>query len=478
MRDVVTSPNVESRSKKIRLHRFLLFFAFSAMIAISWSLANPIFASPDEGQHMIRAEGMVRGQLASPYRVPSLPVGSENCFAFHTEISADCMELNWSTDLRSISTANDNYPPTFFAVAGLPTRIVKGETGAYAMRILCALLCSTFVALALSTMVDALDRNLAALVVVTALTPMVFFLSGMVNPSALAACAGLCFWCAVLFVPQNVNGRMTAVHLAGVSMTVLLSLRRDSVYWAVSIVAIAALICGVEGVCAFLRSRSGKLWMFICSVVGFLSYLGFGRGAGNSFVDNSGLASDLSENHNFTAVSWLTEYLRQHIGKFGMIDTNLPEPAYLLAYLVLGGTLIAALVFAPRRSSVILGLLFLCCLGIPVLIGFFRFPYFQSRYMLPLSIGLFPFAARSLQAVSLRALPRRLGVMASISFVVLQVVGLAQNQRRYSVGSTGTWWFPLRDVWDPPIGSSLFFITTCATGSIGLMLTLSHTWKN
>ena len=46
---------------------------------LTWSLTNPMFASPDENIHLIRSQGVVRGDFSSPYRTDG--ISDVVCFA-------------------------------------------------------------------------------------------------------------------------------------------------------------------------------------------------------------------------------------------------------------------------------------------------------------------------------------------------------------------------------------------------------------
>src|SRR5687767_5743650 len=79
-------------------------FAVLALLTVLWSLAMPLFASPDEQAHQLRAASLARGHLLGSEvpgtelpltRAPapiSLQVGGITCFAFRSKVTADCQD--------------------------------------------------------------------------------------------------------------------------------------------------------------------------------------------------------------------------------------------------------------------------------------------------------------------------------------------------------------------------------------------------
>jgi len=89
----------------------------------------------------------------------------------------------------------------------------------------------------------------------------------------------------------------------------------------------------------------------------------------------------------------------------------------------------------------------------PVAIGAVRSYYIQGRYLFPLLIGVFILAG---QAIHKNFFPKvfkgRFFKLVIGLEIVYQFFAFAQNQRRYTVGASGTWKFLGRsDVWHPPM---------------------------
>jgi len=114
---------------------FLVLFVMGAL----WSLASPIFSVADEPAHVVRAAAVARGQLGgrdstafvdgqvrTEVRVPlvyatatSLPA----CYIGRTDVSAGCAPpFAGPKETGPVLTQVGRYPPTYYALVGLPGR--------------------------------------------------------------------------------------------------------------------------------------------------------------------------------------------------------------------------------------------------------------------------------------------------------------------------------------------------------------------
>ena len=84
------------------------------VLLLAWSLANPMFAAPDEDLHLARSQSTWLGDLSPPYSTDGVPVGAVRCFAFKPNTTADCMDTTWGppTGSQLLPTTN-GYPPFF-----------------------------------------------------------------------------------------------------------------------------------------------------------------------------------------------------------------------------------------------------------------------------------------------------------------------------------------------------------------------------
>src|ERR687897_828137 len=103
---------LESSRRRLWWMTFLLVTAVAGL----WSLANPLFAAPDENSHVIRAVALDHGELtgdeqeerlrplldvtpdALKVRVPAIYVNEESaCFVFQPNTTARCAHVEGST---------------------------------------------------------------------------------------------------------------------------------------------------------------------------------------------------------------------------------------------------------------------------------------------------------------------------------------------------------------------------------------------
>ena len=123
------------------------------LVMSAWSLATPLFASPDEPTHVIRAVALDHGQLignsdggpASAFTfvtVPALIAGANGypgCFLFRSSVPASCTHpLTSSTRPVVTTTYAGRYPPLYYAFVGLPSLATISPTGVYLMRLVSA----------------------------------------------------------------------------------------------------------------------------------------------------------------------------------------------------------------------------------------------------------------------------------------------------------------------------------------------------
>nr|HIL75101.1 hypothetical protein [Rhodospirillales bacterium] len=125
-------------------------------------------------------------------------------------------------------------------------------------------------------------------------------------------------------------------------------------------------------------------------------------------------------------------YIKQAVGWFGWLDTPLSDAVMAAALVILGSFLLLGLSAATAgtmRALLAVGaLVFLA----PLVFAEFRYPYFQGRYYLPLAIGGFFLAGRSLATIELpRRLQSRFVGLIGVVWAVVQVWAVVINVRRY-----------------------------------------------
>ncbi len=481
----VELPAAEDRTTPIptaSTHRPLTFawvFTAVGLAVVSWSLATPLMAAPDEPNHVIQAAAIVRGQFdvtthptaVGPFESVRVPdwvreaAAPPLTFAFHANVPAGpSNRVGDTTRLVSATTQFSNYPPLYYLIAGVPTLIMTGVPALYAMRLLSSLINVGLIAVGLFMLARHHRGRLPLFGALVALTPMVWFLCSVVSDSGMEIAAAFAAWCGGLcIIDQRRVPRALAVWTA-LSFVILILSRPASPYNAAVMVAVLALFAGARRVRELIHDRTLVMLgvpMFVAAAVAVILYLIGGPPSliGNPEHPSLGLGKSMSLTWHQTGIR-----LRQVIGKFGWLDTNVPLTVVVI-WTTIFGALCAFGVFLSTRSRRALPVLAIAALAMPLLFESPRIdsvgPYWQGRYWLPLAVGL-PLLASALplRRPHQRALPRvapfigLLGV-ATVGAVLCwaQTVSFMTALHRYQ---TGVGAVPGTAVhWSPPGGTVL-----------------------
>ena len=188
----------------------VLVIAFLNMAA--WSIATPLFASPDEPAQVARAVALVHGDLVgttvknagnaiTDITIPAVysyrsGAAYGSCFVFQPDVPASCAApITRSTAEVATTTYAGRYPPLYYAIVGLPSLFTSSPTGIYLIRLVSALLNAVFLALAALSVVAWSRSRMLLIGLLVATTPMTFFLGGVVNASGFEITSATCLWC-------------------------------------------------------------------------------------------------------------------------------------------------------------------------------------------------------------------------------------------------------------------------------------------
>jgi Predicted membrane protein (DUF2142) len=264
---------------KRRVPLVVPLFALFSLISILWSVATPIFASPDETAHATKAVAQIRGQLVGyereGVRFPAIDLPDSYrysdgiiCFVRIPQQPADC-DVALGTEQGTDWFGNWvlSYNPIYYYVVGWPTLFLDGSAGVYAMRILSSLLSAALFTLACHV---ALGRRKSSFWMPLGLlflaSPMVAFLSGSVNPQGMEIAAGGLSWiaCLRLFESYRDTSPVDRRQLWAAVTTgafFLLQARALGPLWWIVIAAIAAFAVGWRVVHDMVRDRRAWAWM-------------------------------------------------------------------------------------------------------------------------------------------------------------------------------------------------------------------------
>ena len=432
-----------------------VFVAF-LLACSAWSLATPISGGPDEVAHITKAGASARGMwTGTPSGSPGienfvLPAdvsdvgGEKTCFAFHPKLSAACAPslADASSTEKVVESGVGSYNPLYYVLVGWPTLFLSGELAIYAMRFVSAVLSAGCLTLAFwaTRRITRSPYALGGLLV--AVTPMVYFLGGVVNPNGLEI-AGVAAFVPLLWLVFSSRGapRTAIVAMAAIA-AVVANLRATSpLYLLVAAIAVATAVGWPRAVESIRRkdvlvvvipalaiAMLGAVWTLLVGMhAGFIPSLGLDRpGPLGAFL--------------YTIGNSVT-YGRELVGVFGWLDTVLPEWIYV-AWAVFAGLVIFITISLTRGRRLLAVIVVLAALAL--LPAFIQAPsaadygyIWQGRYSLPLFVTAFIVMglglAHALDGLSIRPARRVLAVL-TVSVTFVQAVSFFIALRRYVVG--------------------------------------------
>jgi hypothetical protein len=469
--------------------RWWTSFSIVLLLSLCWSLATPLFASPDEPAHVSRAASVARGQLLGrtpphdPHgqllvKVPAIFERGNNvsCFAFSPNTTAKCLSFSGSTRTVEISTTAGRHPPLYYAAVGWPSLPFASAFGVRLMRIVTAALAAALLACAVTAVLSLRSRRLAALGLAVAVTPMVLFLNGVVNPSAVEIAAATCLWSAgiVLVVDPGSEIRPTLITYVGVGACALALARQLGPLWLGITGLLLAWVGGGDVVRGLLRSRRFVFWVgaaAVSSVLQLAWVLSVGTldaANGNTpGIQHAGLSVLIRG-----SVGRAFLYYRELIGVFGWRDTSPPSLVLIVWTAAIGGIAVLGVWLGTRRSRQVMLTVAVLAVVLPVffeVLDAHKAGYFwQGRYTLPLAVGI-PIvgavtAAESEGASRLDA--GRLAWTFAIGLGAAHVLAFGQALRRYTVGANSYLNIFTGTPWGPPGSAALlcaaFLVATAA----------------
>lgn len=459
-----------------------------ALLAALWALATPVGAAPDEPAHLIKAASVVRGQLIgargpdgqTTVQVPEYIAftQSQTCYAFNADKTADCTPPTPKDSDRTATavTTAGLYNPVYYALVGWPSLIDGNASGIYWMRIVSGMVVALFLALAFALLIGWRRPAIPLVGFATALTPMVLFLGGTVNPNTLEIAATLTAFTALLTIirepnPSRIAGR-SAILL--VSFAIVANMRGLSLLWLLFAILTPLLLISRERLVQLLKTRAiqvaigGAAIAAIAALVWLIASNSLGASVTDPNVQNTAPGVGTSGISGFVSTLIATfDYGQQVIGILGWLDTPLPSSVYFLWAALVGGIMLVAFALLRRRALLVtLILTGAVVLLPPILQGIYINKggiIWQGRYILPLFVCLIVAAAAFLSdriALS-RATHRRLLVLLLIAWAGAEFLSFATALRRYAIGIDTGWRQLLNPHWAPP-GGTLPLLATFA----------------
>lgn len=373
-------------------------------------LTLPPFRGLDEVDHAYRAAAVAHGQWAPSrvqpedgrgmvLRVPESVVSAAGpqCSALRYTRPDNCAAIDGPDERGLVAAASAAYAqsPVYYAVVGLPTRVLEGGWADYAMRAVASLLVLLMFTAALLCCTRAARTTWPMLALTAALTPALVYTSVIPAPNGLEIAAGAALWTSLVFGPRHgyTSGYLGVAFVAAVC---LLGLRQLGPLFLVLIV-VHALPFQTRESWRQLRDRWRTL---VAMAVGALAV-----GVGHlMWIRSAGYPGEGVDYGSYPLQRWLTDPL---LWAFQALATGqsrvnaAPVWVYALALPPIGVVIALALLSRARRShrSTLL-LALVTATALPLLFSLLTFathgPFWQGRYGLAFTIGCLVLAGRLL----------------------------------------------------------------------------------
>lgn len=471
-------------------------FAIVGVLMSLWSFATPLMAVPDEPAHAIRAAAVARGEITAPPS-PTVPwqlevhvpryvahTASLTCFAFDPSQSASCQPALTGdpNEIVAAPTSAGINSPIYYALVGWPTLLLSGDAALYAMRIVSALLSAALFAVAVSSLSQLSRGRWTYAAAAAAVTPMLLFLGGSINPNAVEITAAAALFTSLALVlrrpsPGALLWERAALVVA--SSWLLVNTRNIALLWLAIIVGVAFVLCDTDVVKGLFKRVATWVTIALAGASAFAALYWFTRpqpaipedqlpvypGMGGSFVTGVQLMIDRT---------W--DYIGAWIGLFGWIDQPAPTLAVVIWTSVFAVLILGAIVLARGRARWATILLAAASLVVPPISqGILLADYgiiWQGRYMMAIYTIVLLAAAIALNEIPQKPANPAIGKLLAVAVWALalgHVVTFVWVLRRYVIGF-GSWIDMVRiPEWQPPgtwIGLTVLFTATVAVAAV------------
>ena len=442
------------------MRRLALAVLGGACFSLAWSLAIPLLASPDEPAQMFAAAALADGQVKTT-QIPVMDLGLQSqvdlplpltrlehfadCIVTVVGSTAACLEAPGPGAPNLVTTQFGRYPPTYYAVAGLPTKVFDGIRAVRAMRMLSAALTGALVGLGLWVLSRFHRSSLALAGGAVALSPAVFGLTAVINASALEVSAAFATWCGLSALLSRDDAPPALLACTAGPLALFLASRPVSPLWAAIALVVTGAVAGRARLGSLLRSRAtwwaavpvgvaAVGWIVWTAIMGTPPLLGRPPLIGGN---REGLRVQLEA---------LPDRLQSTMGNLLAV----PAPLWILG--VYTGALVVLGIAAWRwNRRGLVGAVVLVGLAVvsASILELKRFddigPWWQARYSVPLLIGMPLLLVSRSQASPSRRARSVLGAAA----VGVHLAALAWAVHRFGVVPGGGW-SPSAFEWRPP----------------------------
>lgn len=445
---------------------------------------------PDEPAHVIKAAAVVRGELTGrdmpdggAFQLVTVPAGigyydTFGCFAQKREIPPSCVApfTGDPSTLVDARTSASNYNPVYYAVVGLPSLVNNGAGAVYGMRLVSALFSCLFLASAFSALSQLKRRKWAITATAAAMTPMVLFLNGAVNPNSLEyATSAALLANLLLLLERSADPRSYRRYVPVITAAacVLANTKGLSLLWLALTVAAACILGTWPQIKAV--SRNAWVWAGTAAIGLSCAFALYWITQHDSLSSNPFEAAGSSPLTGAEIMADRTfDYATGYVGHFGWLEVSAPMGAYVFWLGLATALATAAVVLGRGRGRGAAIFLLAALLLLPPLlqaeavqtIGI----VWQGRYILAVFVPLLMVCGVALDRMDPRGFSPQAASLLNATAVLAVVFHLwtfMQTLRRYVTGLTvdRRWIEMITDpAWQPPGGTVL-----CVAGFAGTL---------
>ncbi len=463
-----------------------------ALLMTAWIAGTLPFDAPDEASHYQRTLSIVNGAILGlkiPYRGIWLPplqrtfinhdtrgvVASAQisppgvvCFDGKPDRSGSCLEAD----------PNGNFPPLPYLLPAAALSVSHDSGHAlWLMRASMALQSLAFLLLAIALLWDGSAWSLLGLLAAT--TPMVLFVSSVINPSGVQVTACLAFAAAGLRIARA-PGRAPPWVWAAFAISGAVGILAGPIgleLVAINLVALGGLLWrpGLRAV----RAETPRRWLRIAGTTllaaGVVAVV-YERIAG--FAPSFGISPLLTSLRQ--GIHWLPPVLHDAVGTFDSLHVHLPTTAYGIWWALVLCMVATAMVLGTRQERVFVAVLTVLALAFPVLFYAWvdRFTGYglQGREVLP-ALMLIPLLSGEIIARHRAMIAQRAWSRPLLVATIALIAGFQAYAWWYDAGRAAanphTLDFWRHAGWIPPTGWLLWIL--CAAFGTAAMLAFAVT---
>ena len=206
----------------------------SSAIEWFWVVATPLGSGFDEASHVIKAAAVVRGEwlgqplphMSRAYMWMIVPgtfsqlTYRSDCYKLSPMSPASCEKaiVESSAPVRALTHVG-RYPPLYYLFVGVPSLFGHSKNALYMMRFFSAMVSAALLALAVTLAFGYAGGRLLLAGVTVSLSPALFYLGSIVEPSSLEVSSAVCLWTALLLLVRRRPGPIPRPLVAAATLS-------------------------------------------------------------------------------------------------------------------------------------------------------------------------------------------------------------------------------------------------------------------